>query len=232
LIDAALGNKQAALEEGRRATELLPVSKDAINGPIVSAYFAMIAAWAGEKDLAILPSERTWRLFRRSSARTAARSRLSRSYYKRHMIAGFTQHQSRRRFSGSIRSGTRCAAIPISKNSARKSSRKPVQKIRKQRKRDSLTEGNEDNESFEIGWNRIFVSFVAFCKNLLSLKRDFVAFVFFCLICSRQNHSRNPVLKDRLMENANGLSGTAKGDTGVRGELDLIMAAQKSAPAT
>jgi TolB-like protein/Tfp pilus assembly protein PilF len=53
LIDAALGNKQAALEEGRRATELLPVSKDAINGPIVSAYFAMIAAWAGEKDLAI-----------------------------------------------------------------------------------------------------------------------------------------------------------------------------------
>jgi TolB-like protein len=53
LIDAGLGNKQAALEEGRRATELLPVSKDAINGPIVSAYFAMIAAWTGEKYLAI-----------------------------------------------------------------------------------------------------------------------------------------------------------------------------------
>jgi serine/threonine protein kinase/Tfp pilus assembly protein PilF len=53
LIDAGLGNKQAALEEGRRATELLPVSKDAINGPTVSAYFAMIAAWTGEKDLAI-----------------------------------------------------------------------------------------------------------------------------------------------------------------------------------
>ena len=53
LIDAALGNKEAALEEGRRATELLPVSKDAINGPVVSAYFAMIAAWTGEKDLAI-----------------------------------------------------------------------------------------------------------------------------------------------------------------------------------
>jgi adenylate cyclase len=53
LIDAALGDKQAALEEGRRATELLPVSKDAINGPIVSAYFAMIAAWTGDKDLAI-----------------------------------------------------------------------------------------------------------------------------------------------------------------------------------
>jgi TolB-like protein/Tfp pilus assembly protein PilF len=53
LIDAALGDKEAALEEGRRATELLPVSRDAINGPIVSAYFAMIAAWTGEKDLAI-----------------------------------------------------------------------------------------------------------------------------------------------------------------------------------
>jgi hypothetical protein len=53
LIDAALGNKKAALEEGRRATELLPVSKDAINGPVVSAYFAVIAAWTGEKDLVI-----------------------------------------------------------------------------------------------------------------------------------------------------------------------------------
>jgi hypothetical protein len=53
LIDAALGNKRAALEEGRGATELLPVSSDALNGQIVSAYFAMIAAWTGEKDLAI-----------------------------------------------------------------------------------------------------------------------------------------------------------------------------------
>jgi hypothetical protein len=52
LIDAGLGSKQAALEEGHRATELLPISKDAINGPIVSAYFAMIAAWVDEKDLA------------------------------------------------------------------------------------------------------------------------------------------------------------------------------------
>jgi tetratricopeptide (TPR) repeat protein len=53
LIDSGLGNKQAALEEGRRATELLPVSEDAINRSTVSAYFAMIAAWTGEKDLAI-----------------------------------------------------------------------------------------------------------------------------------------------------------------------------------
>src|SRR5262249_23537243 len=53
LIDAALGDKQAALEEGRRATELLQISKDAFNGPAVNACFAMIAACTGEKDLAI-----------------------------------------------------------------------------------------------------------------------------------------------------------------------------------
>jgi TolB-like protein/class 3 adenylate cyclase/Tfp pilus assembly protein PilF len=53
LIDAALGNKQAALEEGRRATDLLPVSNDANFGPRMRAYFAMIAAWTGEKDLAM-----------------------------------------------------------------------------------------------------------------------------------------------------------------------------------
>jgi TolB-like protein/class 3 adenylate cyclase/Tfp pilus assembly protein PilF len=52
LIDAALGRKEAALREGRRAVELLPVQKDAINGPLMYAYFAMIAAWTGEKDLA------------------------------------------------------------------------------------------------------------------------------------------------------------------------------------
>ncbi len=53
LIDAALGNKEAALQEGRRAMELLPVEKDAVDGQAVMAYFAIIAAWAGEKDLAL-----------------------------------------------------------------------------------------------------------------------------------------------------------------------------------
>jgi TolB-like protein len=53
LIDAALGNKEAALEEGRRAMELLPRERDATNGEMLVAYFAVIAAWAGEKDLAI-----------------------------------------------------------------------------------------------------------------------------------------------------------------------------------
>ncbi len=53
LIDAALGNKEAALQEGRRAMELLPVEKDSISGESARAYFAVTAAWAGEKDLAL-----------------------------------------------------------------------------------------------------------------------------------------------------------------------------------
>jgi len=53
LIDAALSNKEAALQEGRRAMELLPVEKDSIDGQAAMAYFAVIAAWAGEKDLTL-----------------------------------------------------------------------------------------------------------------------------------------------------------------------------------
>ena len=52
LIDAALGRKEEALREGQRAVELLPAEKDAINGPLMIKYLAMIAAWAGDKDLA------------------------------------------------------------------------------------------------------------------------------------------------------------------------------------
>ena len=52
LIDAALGRKDEALREGRRAVELLPVEKDAVNGRIMIAYFAMIAAWVGDNALA------------------------------------------------------------------------------------------------------------------------------------------------------------------------------------
>ncbi|HET6888911.1 MAG TPA: protein kinase, partial [Candidatus Udaeobacter sp.] len=52
LIDAALGRKEEALREGRRAVELLPVEKDAVRGPAMIKYLAMIAAWVGDKDLA------------------------------------------------------------------------------------------------------------------------------------------------------------------------------------
>jgi TolB-like protein/Tfp pilus assembly protein PilF len=52
LIDAALGQKEQALQEGRRAIELLPVEKDTMNGGRIIVYLAMIAAWVGDKDLA------------------------------------------------------------------------------------------------------------------------------------------------------------------------------------
>ena len=51
LIDAGLGRKEDALREGQRAVELLPVAKDSINGAHMIEYFAIIAAWVGEKDL-------------------------------------------------------------------------------------------------------------------------------------------------------------------------------------
>ena len=53
LIDAGLGRKEEALREGRRAVEMLPVTKDAINGAEMIRWFAIIAAWTGEKDLAL-----------------------------------------------------------------------------------------------------------------------------------------------------------------------------------
>jgi len=52
LIDAGLGRKEEALREGRRAIELLPVTKDSLNGAHMIEFFAVIAAWVGEKDLA------------------------------------------------------------------------------------------------------------------------------------------------------------------------------------
>ncbi|HJY53554.1 MAG TPA: protein kinase [Candidatus Udaeobacter sp.] len=52
VIDAALGRKEDALREGRRAVELLPVEEDSVNGLHMIEHLAMIAAWVGEKDLA------------------------------------------------------------------------------------------------------------------------------------------------------------------------------------
>jgi hypothetical protein len=53
LIDAGLGKKELALEEGKRAIELMPVEKDSINAQRMQIYFAIIAGWVGEKDLAL-----------------------------------------------------------------------------------------------------------------------------------------------------------------------------------
>src|SRR5438132_7961323 len=53
LIDAALGRKDLALDEGRRAIALTPLEKDVKNGSLVLQYFAITAAWAGDKELAL-----------------------------------------------------------------------------------------------------------------------------------------------------------------------------------
>jgi TolB-like protein/predicted Zn-dependent protease len=53
MSDAALGRKEDAIREGRRAVELLPVTKDMMAGGIVLANLAIIYAWTGETDLAL-----------------------------------------------------------------------------------------------------------------------------------------------------------------------------------
>jgi tetratricopeptide (TPR) repeat protein len=53
VINAALRNKDEAIHEGQRAVELMPVSKSAIEGPLLMQYLAVIHAWTGEKDRAI-----------------------------------------------------------------------------------------------------------------------------------------------------------------------------------
>jgi TolB-like protein/tRNA A-37 threonylcarbamoyl transferase component Bud32/predicted Zn-dependent protease len=53
VVDAALGNKKDAIREGERAVELMPVSKSAIEGPMLVQYLAVIYAWTGDKDRAI-----------------------------------------------------------------------------------------------------------------------------------------------------------------------------------
>jgi TolB-like protein/Tfp pilus assembly protein PilF len=49
---AFMGRKKDAIREGRRAVELKPESKDAVDGVIVNCYLALIYARVGEKDLA------------------------------------------------------------------------------------------------------------------------------------------------------------------------------------
>ena len=53
MSDAALGRKEEAMREGRRAAELLPVTKDAMTGAEILRNLAITYAWIGEKDLAI-----------------------------------------------------------------------------------------------------------------------------------------------------------------------------------
>jgi TolB-like protein/class 3 adenylate cyclase len=53
LIDAGLGRKDDALREGRHAAELMPPSKDSINGAHIIYLLGVVHAWVGENELAI-----------------------------------------------------------------------------------------------------------------------------------------------------------------------------------
>src|SRR5438132_13510511 len=53
VIDAALGQKEEGLREGRRAVELVRITKDSTDRPAAVSNLALIYAWTGERDLAI-----------------------------------------------------------------------------------------------------------------------------------------------------------------------------------
>ena len=50
---AGLGEKEAAIAEGKRAVELRPESRDAFDGPIFTISLAQIYAWVGEPERAL-----------------------------------------------------------------------------------------------------------------------------------------------------------------------------------
>jgi len=52
MADATLGNKEDGIREGQRAVELLPISKNAIEGALLIKYLAVIYAWTGQRNLA------------------------------------------------------------------------------------------------------------------------------------------------------------------------------------
>jgi serine/threonine protein kinase/tetratricopeptide (TPR) repeat protein len=53
LTDAALGRSEDALTEGRKAVGMLPISKDAMDGPVLATELAQVYVFAGENELAI-----------------------------------------------------------------------------------------------------------------------------------------------------------------------------------
>ena len=52
LIDAALGRKPEAIQEATHAVEMLPISEDAFDGPMLVWNLAIVYAWTDELDLA------------------------------------------------------------------------------------------------------------------------------------------------------------------------------------
>jgi TolB-like protein/Tfp pilus assembly protein PilF len=53
VVDALLGKKEKATTEAKRATEMLPLSEDAVDGPPLLINLAVVYAWTSELDLAL-----------------------------------------------------------------------------------------------------------------------------------------------------------------------------------
>jgi tetratricopeptide (TPR) repeat protein len=52
-LDAAIGRKNDAIREARHVVEMVPIAKDAVNGPIFVAALALVYAWTGEREQAL-----------------------------------------------------------------------------------------------------------------------------------------------------------------------------------
>ena len=52
-VDANLGNKELALQEAQKAVALMPVSKDAYDGPLILQGLAQVYTWTGDHDRAL-----------------------------------------------------------------------------------------------------------------------------------------------------------------------------------
>ena len=52
-VDANLGNKELALQEAQKAVALMPVSKDAYDGPLILQGLAQVYTWTGDHDHAL-----------------------------------------------------------------------------------------------------------------------------------------------------------------------------------
>jgi len=52
-LDAALGRKEEAIREARRAVDLVPIAKESYWGPGLVAKLALVYAWTDERDQAL-----------------------------------------------------------------------------------------------------------------------------------------------------------------------------------
>jgi TolB-like protein len=62
LIEAGLGQKEAAIRDGQLAIKLLPTTKDALDGAELMKYLGVIYAWCGEREMAVNQIKATVRI--------------------------------------------------------------------------------------------------------------------------------------------------------------------------